>query len=140
MIHVKISGLWKGVFFADFFSKPLRLVEPRLQNFTTEVTLFLLSIPGLLLFGLYLSIFLNFLKNFKADTYVNSLINLKFAALPDLFVVVFVSKRLRENGIKYCVDSQTTFSLLFTLAIYCHTKTDYFRNIRSFFPIGQLKL
>ena len=43
----------KGLFFADFFSKPLRLVEPRLQNFTTEDTLFLLSIPCLLLFGLY---------------------------------------------------------------------------------------
>ena len=50
-----------------------------------------------------------------------------FYFLADLFVVVFVSKRLRESGIKCCVDSQTTFSLLFTLAICCQTKTDYFK-------------
>ena len=108
----------KGFFLLIFLTKPYALLShvcktSQLRSlyscYQYLVCFYLACILG--------SIFLNFLQRFFD----------KFAALPDLFVVVFVSKRLRENGIKYCVDSQTTFSLLFTLAIYCHTKTDYFK-------------
>ena len=134
-------SMWKSVncerVFLLIFSKNLRLVEPRLQNFTTEINLFLLSIPSLLVCGLYFWgvscwIFFKtskpickFFEKFNVEKFDFNAGILYF--LSDLFVVVFVIKRLRESGIKCCVDSQTTFSLLFSLVIYCHIKTDYFK-------------